>query len=130
MSYLPGYIAVTVATIGIAKLAADACDWFATGSAPRYLRPFRTVRTAHPRLDPPIVHQLELTRLAHELARVRDARQPGLHTRIAACTAAYDEALLRCASSVGLDVPPHVTPLADDRRFDLESRLVGMGVDW
>lgn len=130
MTYLPAYLALTVAVVGIAKLAADATDWFASGDPPRYVRRFLRDRPAPDLIDLPIVHQLEMTRLARELARVREARQPGLQSRIRACTAAYDDALMRCATSVGLDVPDERTPLGDDRRFDLESRLVGMGVQW
>lgn len=131
MTYLPAYAALVVGVIVFARVCADAADWFAGGDVPRYLRPLAgRLRPATPEPIPLVVEELELTRLSRELARVREARQPGLRLRLRAVTMAYDEALLRCAATVGVGVPPQPAPLPDEARFDLETRLISSGVRW
>lgn len=131
MTYLPAYAGLVLGVIAFARVCADVADWFAGGEAPRYLRPLtRRSGPAGPAPVPLLVEERELARLSRELVKVRDARQPGLSLRVRAVTMAYDEALLRCAATVGVGAPAGDVPLPDEARFDLEARLIGRGVVW
>jgi hypothetical protein len=74
----------------------------------------------------------DLQRLERELASLRasDSRRPGLHLRIAAVAAAYDETLLHGGRVLHLPVPVEQAPIPPVERVLLEARLTGAGVRW
>lgn len=116
------------------RLAVVLLEWLVAGRVPGPLKPlvdrWDEARYRPPEPMPPVLHQLELTRLARELQRVRDANQPGLATRVRACTAAYDDVLLRCALDIGLEPPDSVPPLSERERFEVETELMAAGMSW
>ncbi len=116
------------------RLACGLLEWAVVGRTPRRLEPlldrWDAARRPPPEPLPPVLHELELARLADEIRRVRDAQQPGLATRVRACNAAYDDVLVRCALDLGLEAPTRLPPLSDRERFEVETELMAAGMRW
>lgn len=131
---LLAYLALLGAVLLGAHVCAALCAWAVFARPPRLLVPLldRLDARRHPPSDPmpPVLHQLELARLAEELRRVRESRQPGLATRVRACTAAYDYVLVACARDLGLPAPDTMPPLSAGERFEVETRLMAEGMQW
>ncbi|WP_068428128.1 hypothetical protein [Piscicoccus intestinalis] len=127
-----------LAVVGVMFAGIYACTrllvWFVFGTPPRLLVPLIDYvdarRRRPPEPVPPVLHELELARLARELRRVREANQPGLATRVRACTAAYDDVLLACAHDIGVPAPQSRPPLSTQERFEVETRLMAAGLRW
>lgn len=127
--------AIAAGVVLLVRSLAAVFDWVLLGREPALLRPllaplheWRDARRPAPPPLPAVLHELELARLAAELRRVRDSNQPGLATRVRACTAAYDDVLLRCAQDLGVPVP--APPLTRGERLEVETHLLSQGIRW
>lgn len=134
MLYALAYVAVIASTVLLVWAVVVVMEWAMTNRLPRRLQAWvddwQIARHPQPEPIPPVLHQLELARLAREIRRVREANQPGLATRVRACTAAYDDVLVRCAQDLGLEVPQSMPPLSDRERFEVETELMAAGMQW
>ncbi len=112
--------------------------WLSDGP-PRVLRPLtsrlgrlgdlvRRRRPAEP--VPTVLLALELRRLAAEVRRIEEGRQPHRAARLAAALAAYDRVLLELCEHAEVPAPRGLPPLSSHARLDLETDLVASGVDW
>ncbi len=74
----------------------------------------------------------DLQRLQRELSDLHasDCRRPGLHVRVTAVAAAYDETLLRGGRVLHLPVPVERAPIPPVERVLLEAQLTGAGIRW
>ncbi len=128
------YALVTAGFVAAAPVLAQGLRWLATGNPPQWVddQVERHRRTRRPAGEPmpQVLHELELTRLAAEVQRVRADSQPGQLHRVRASTAAYDSALLDACRHIGLDAPRDIPPLSDSQRYDVETRLMSAGVHW
>jgi hypothetical protein len=113
--------------------------WLGEGGTPRVLRPLVRLfsrlgrRLRRPRREeplPPVLLGLELRRLAEEVRRIDEGRQPHRAARLAAALAAYDHVLIELCRSAELDAPSGLPPLSSNARLQLEAELVATGVDW
>ncbi len=134
MLYVLAYAAVIAGTALVLWAVVVLMQWATTSRLPGRMQSrldkWHAARCPPPEPMPPVLHQLELARLAREIRRVRDANQPGLATRVRACTAAYDDVLVRCAQDLGIDVPRSALPLSDRERFEVETELMAAGMQW
>jgi hypothetical protein len=98
---------------------------------PRFLRRRRRGSVAD-EVEQVLKVAADLQRLERELASLRasDSRRPGLHVRVAAVAAAYDETLLHGGRMLHLPVPVEQAPIPPVERVLLEARLTGAGVRW
>lgn len=128
------YALVTAGFVASAPALAHGLRWLVTGEPPRWVddqvERYRQTRRQPGEPMPQVLHELELTRLATEVQRVRADSQPGQLHRVRASTAAYDSALLETCRNVGLEAPADVPPLSDSQRYDVETRLMSAGVHW
>ncbi len=133
MEYFAGYLGVLALSAVAGQALFHATRWMFTGQPPAVVTTlvdrFRPP-APEPEPMPPVLDELELTRLAHELAAVRESDRQGLALRITACTIAYDEALLRCCESHGLPAPTGRKPLSTSQRLEAECSLMAAGVSW
>ena len=90
----------------------------------------RDRRRPRPEPIPPVLLGLELRRLGDEVRRITDSDLPAKGVRITACTAAYDDTLLKACRSLGVSVPEGPVPLGARRRFEAEAALVAAGFEW
>ncbi|MDO5711214.1 MAG: hypothetical protein Q4P32_05675 [Micrococcales bacterium] len=129
-----GYVVVIAGMFLAMRCLVALMEWGVAGRVPRRLQPLMdkvdAVRHPPPEPMPHVLHELELARLAAEIQKVRDANQPGLATRVRACTAAYDDVLVRCAHDLGLEAPSSLPPLTDRERFEVETELMSAGLSW
>lgn len=131
------YVVVAIALMVVLDLVYAAARWALSGRAPF---PFRTLaarlddwrdaRRPRPEPIPPVLLGLELRRLGEEVRRIADSDLPAKSVRIAACTAAYDDVLIRTCRGVGVQEPQGPVPLRPSQRFEAESALVAAGFDW
>lgn len=113
--------------------------WVSEGRVPRPLRPVvrGVTRLGHvvrrrPAAEPvpPVLLALELRRLAAEVRRIEEGRQPHRAARLAAALAAYDRVLIELCATAEVPAPRGLPPLSSHTRLDLETDLVASGVDW
>lgn len=133
MDYLPHYLGVLVLAAVAGHTLSRATEWIHTGEPPapigRALKLFRRP-APEPEPIPGVLWELELARVARQLEQVRKSETQGLALRITACTIAYDEALIACCRSYGLEAPSGPRPLTAGQRLQAESALLGHGVQW
>jgi len=135
--YLLLYVLVALGLMVVVDLVYAAARWAVSGRAPF---PFRTLaaridawrdaRKPVPEPVPPVLLGLELRRLGDEVRRIAESDLPAKAVRITACTAAYDDTLLRACRSIGVEAPEGPVPLGATRRFEAESALVAAGFEW
>ena len=137
MPYLLLYVLVALALMVVVDLVYAAARWWASGTAPFPYRRLaawvddrRDARKPVPEPIPPVLLGLELRRLGDEVRRITDSDLPAKGMRITACTAAYDDTLLKACRSLGVSVPEGPVPLGARRRFEAESALVAAGFEW
>ncbi len=135
--YLLLYVVVAVALMVVLDLVYAAARWFVSGAAPfpfrrlaAWLDERRDRRRPRPEPVPPVLLAGELRRLGDEVRRIADSDLPAKGVRITACTAAYDDTLLKACRSIGVEVPDGPVPLGERRRFEAESALVAAGFEW
>lgn len=131
------YVVVVLVIMVVLDLVYAAARWALSGRAPF---PFRTLaarlddrrdaRRPRPEPIPPVLLGLELRRLGEEVRRIADSDLPAKSVRIAACTAAYDDVLIRTCRGLGVQEPQGPVPLRPSQRFEAESALVAAGFDW
>ncbi len=132
-------LVLVVAPGGLFVAQCEGIRWLSEGEAPRPLRPvvtrsaavlraLRPVRRREPL--PQVLLALELRRLAAEVRRIDEGRQPHRAARLAAALAAYDHVLLQLCEAAQLEHPRGLPPLSSRVRLDLEAELVASGVDW
>jgi hypothetical protein len=131
------YAVAALASMVVLDLAYAAGRWALSGRAPfpyrglaRRIDERREARKPLPEPVPPVLLGLELRRLGEEVRRIADSDLPAKRARLTACTAAYDDVLIRACRSVGVQEPPGPLPLPESRRFEAESALVAAGFDW
>ena len=134
MPYVLGNVAGLVLVIGS---LASGVRWATTGQPPRLLRPAvrrlqtrRDLRRPVPEPIPPILHAMELSRLAAHIRRVESGDQPRKAERLMSARLAYDHALRDYCRAVDIPVPPAIRGLSREQRFHMESALIGAGHDW
>lgn len=135
--YLLLYVLAAAASMVVLDLVYAALRWFVSGTAPfpfrglaAWLDERRERRLPRPEPMPPVLLGLELRRLGDEVQRIADSDLPAKCVRITACTAAYDDTLLKACRSLGVEVPDGPVPLGERRRFEAESALVAAGFEW
>lgn len=126
------YAAVTAGFVASAPALAGALRWATTGEAPAWVTRARGRRGGNdaPEPVPQVLHELELTRLADELQRVRAGAGAARAHHVRATTAAYDGVLLESCRRLGIASPRGPVPLSDADRLDVESRLMSAGMRW
>ncbi len=133
MDYLPHYLGVLVLAAGAGHLLYKATEWIAAGHPPVSVeRAVRRLRPSAPDPEPMpgVLLELELARVARQLEQVRGSEAQGLALRITACTIAYDDALVACCHSYGIEAPNRPRPLTAGQRLEAESALLSHGVQW
>lgn len=129
MQYMP-YLA-TLVIAGIAgHTLFKAAEWVGRGRPPELVERAVDRIRSRPLSEPlpPVLHELELARLSAELVKVRSSDVQGLATRMRAAAIAYDDALVRCCRSYGIDTAS--SPLTASERVAAESALLAAGADW
>lgn len=128
------YLGVLVLAAVGGHLLYKIVEWMGTSRPPplvaKGLARLRSDRVEPSEPVPTILYQLELTRMAKELALVRESDAQGRALRVTAYTIAYDDALVGCCRSVGIDAPAAPRPLTSDQRLSAEASLLAAGVDW
>ena len=135
--YLLLYVLVAMALMVVLDLVYAGLRWFVSGTAPfpfrslaAWLERRRDRRRPPPEPVPPVLLGRELRRLGEEVQRIADSDLPAKSVRITACTAAYDDTLLKACRSLGVPAPDGPVPLGERRRFEAESALVAAGFQW
>ncbi len=118
----------------------EALRFVSSGETPQSLRPLvRWVRGVRRELGwgphieeplPDILLALELRRLAAEVRRVEEGREPHAAARRQAALAAYDRVLLQLCETADLPTASGLPPLSARHRLELETGLVSSGLDW
>jgi len=97
---------------------------------PKLIRPITQRRIPpHPTTLPIERLVADLRRLSEEQDWVRRADVPARWSRLTAIELAYDDVLLDCCGSLGLDLPG-ASPLTREQRLDIEAELMRSGLRW
>ncbi|MBP6995421.1 MAG: hypothetical protein KBB39_04680 [Phycicoccus sp.] len=129
------FVIALCSPIGMLLVVSWLLRWLPENQPPRWLAWLLTPLTRYaqarrpvPEPLPSILIELELRRIAHQLAVVERSDQPHKAQRVDAWRGAYDLALADLARSLGEDPP--APPLSPSQRTDLELTLVGAGHSW
>ncbi len=72
----------------------------------------------------------DLRRISAEIERIQRVDQPYKVTRLRAAIAAYDDTLLTCCRTLGVQPPRDRGPLDARERLDAEVALIQEGMTW
>jgi hypothetical protein len=133
MAYLP-YLAALALAAAAGRALPGLATWAVSGRPPEWIADALQRRNdrLHPATTemPSVLLQLELSRLALSVQQVENSDPYGRALRLRAIRSAYDDVLVRCCHSMGIEAPEGPRPLSDQQRFDAEQALIGAGVEW
>ncbi len=87
-------------------------------------------RRRRPEPLPPVLLALEVSRLAEHVRHVEESDLLHKGERLLAARLAYDLALRDYCLAVGVILPDRPSTGSSERRFDMESALIGAGHEW